>query len=121
MGMLDYAVHRKPETLIKTKLAIMAGEGPRWIRNSKRARYIAQVVLSTPPWVDRAALRAIQARARALSEMSGVEQHIAHVIPLNHPRVCGLTVPWNLEIKPAKVNLAESNHVHLDEQLALFD
>jgi hypothetical protein len=120
MGMLDYAVHRRPETLIRVKQEILRGEGPRWIRNSKRARYIAQVVLSTPPWVDRDALKRIQERARQLTELSGVDHHIAHVVPLNHPRVCGLTVPWNLEIKPAKINLAESNNIHLDEQLDLF-
>jgi hypothetical protein len=43
-----------------------------------------------------------------------------YIVPLTHPRVCGLTVPWNLEIKPARVNMSESNHVHLDEQLSLF-
>lgn len=79
-----------------------------------------QVVISTPGWVNRDDLKLIQLRARQTSELSGVEQHICHIVPLNHPRVCGLTVPWNLEIKAARINLSESNHIHLDEQLQLF-
>ena len=120
MGMLHYAMGRKPETLIRVKLEILAGEGPRWIKNSKRARYIRQVVLSTPPWVDRQELRRIQERCACITAMSGVEHHVAHIVPLNHSDVCGLTVPWNLEIKTAKINLAESNHIVPDGQLSLF-
>lgn len=121
MGMLDFVVCRKPETRERVRQDIIAGNIPVWVANSKRAHYIKQVILSCPGWVDRDALKSIQLRARQLSELSGVEQHICHKTPLNHPRVCGLTVPWNLEIKPAVVNMAESNHIHLDEQLALFE
>jgi hypothetical protein len=120
MGTLDYVVHRKGESLRELKQRILAGDVPRWILKTGRAAYVTRVVLSTPPWVDRDALKLIQLRARQVSELSGVEQHIAHDIPISHPRVCGLTVPWNLSVKPAKVNLAESNHIHLDEQLELF-
>jgi hypothetical protein len=63
--------------LIRVKLAILSGAGPRWIRNSKRARYIAQVVLSTPPWVDRDALKRIQERCRCITEMSGIDRNSA--------------------------------------------
>lgn len=120
MGMLHYAMGRKPATLMRVKLEILAGPMPRWIKNSKRARYIAQVVLSTPPWVDRQALRRIQDRCACLTAMTGIEHHVAHKTPLNHPNVCGLTVPWNLEIKTARANLAESNHVMPEGQLSLF-
>lgn len=110
MGMLDYIRMRSRESII-------AGEIPRWVKNSKRSRYIQAVILSAPPWVDRAELRRIQERCRCITELTGVEHHVCHKIPLNHPLVCGLTVPWNLEIKPAKVNLAESNHWNNDRQL----
>lgn len=119
MGLLDYVVHRRPERLRTMKREILAGQAPRWILNNARARYIMSVVLSAPPWVDRDELKRLQARARCVSELSGVEHHIAHIVPLNHPNVCGLTVPWNLEIKPARANLAASNHF-LPGQLSLF-
>lgn len=120
MGMLDYLIHRTAEKRAEVRAALLAGEVPLWVRNSKRQHYIAQVLRSCPDWVSRDELRAIQDRARAMSEMSGVPQHVCHSYPLNHPRVCGLTVPWNLEVRPALHNLRESNHCHLDDQLSLF-
>jgi hypothetical protein len=44
------------------------------------------VLLSAPPWVDRGPLRLIQYRAQCLSELTGIEHHICHIVPLNHPR-----------------------------------
>ena len=35
---------------------------------------------------------------------------MAHIVPLNHPRVCGLTVPWNFKLIPRAVNAAEGNY-----------
>lgn len=92
-----------------TRDALIRGEQPKWIANSKRAKYIAQVVLSAPPWVDRKALMALHAEAKALTQETGVQHVMAHIVPLNHPHVCGLTVPWNIKIVPWRVNAAESN------------
>lgn len=113
MGMLDYIRGASRQRL-------MAGEMPAWIANSKRCRYIAAVVLSAPPWVDRAALRRIQEQARCLSKLTGVPHEVGHIVPLNHPRVCGLTVPWNLEVMPARRNQAMTNHF-LPDQMELFE
>lgn len=120
MGMLDYIVHRKPETRERGRKAVLAGYVPEWVANCPRNRYILQVIVSCPPWADRDELKAIQARTRELTESTGVPHHVSHIVPLNHPRMCGLTVPWNLEPKPAKANMAESNHVIPEEQLALW-
>ena len=114
MGMIDYC-NKAP-----SREKLLRGEVPRWVGNSKRAEYIAAVILSCPPWVDRAELRALKAEAAAVTARTGVLHVLAHRVPLTHPLVCGLTVPWNLTIKPWRVNLSESNWFTPD-QVELFD
>lgn len=93
----------------KLKAQILAGKTPAWVTAHIRASYLIHVALSAPPWVDRAALRAIQRQARALTKATGI-QHVAdHIVPITHPRVCGLTVPWNMQIVPWVVNASKGN------------
>lgn len=113
MGMLDYAQRRK------TRHRMVSGERVHWVASSRRSSYISAVIMSTPPWVTIAELKAIQYRARCITEMTGVAHEVDHIVPLNHPRVCGLTVPWNLEIITAKRNGAKSNH-WCPDQMEMF-
>lgn len=105
-----------------SRALILAGDIPHWVKSNARCWYIISVCLSAPPWVDRKALLRMRDHARALTELSGVQHVLDHRIPLNHPRVCGLTVPWNLEIKTAKANGHKGN-AWMDDwslQLELF-
>ena len=112
----------------KSKAALLAGEHVHWIENNARASYIRQCVLSFPPWVSRTALHAVWQECRDLEQRTGVKYHLGHIVPLNHPRVSGLTVPWNLKPIPAKKNMRDGNgwcegHGELfgdPEQLRLF-
>jgi hypothetical protein len=99
----------------KSKAALLRGDRPHWIHNNARASYIRQCVLSFPPWVSRTSLRAIWDECRRLEQLHGEPYHVAHIVPLNHPYVSGLSVPWNLIPKPRRVNLAEGNRWSPDQ------
>lgn len=80
---------------------------PEYWRARARARD-AQKLGATPPWLTQAhqdETRAIYADAAARSE----PHHVDHIIPLVHPDVCGLHVPWNLQVLSAADNLRKSN------------
>lgn len=111
MGMVDYVG--------RSRKRVAAGDIPGWISNRGRTQYIAQVVLSAPPWVDRWELYALKHTAAALTIMTGELHVLDHIVPMNHPLVCGLTVPWNLRIVRWRVNATKSNKWNPD-QLELF-
>lgn len=99
---------------------ILANDEPAWLAKHSRRRYIIAVVMSTPPWVDRDALRAVRREAKRLTETTGVPHVMDHIVPLCHPYVSGLTVPWNLQAIPRTVNAAKGNKWSPDQlELAL--
>lgn len=72
-------------------------------------------IASAPPWVDRAALTSLRDYARNLTRATGVKHVLDHVVPLTHPYVCGLTVPWNLRVVTYAQNAAKSNRWSPDQ------
>jgi hypothetical protein len=73
--------------------------------SARRARQFS----ATPPWMDFKSLRIIYERAKQLTKQTGTSWHVDHIVPLKHPQVCGLHVPWNLQIIPAAENQRKNN------------
>jgi hypothetical protein len=67
---------------------------------------------ATPPWLtdeQKKDIKNLYFECKIISDTTGVKHHIDHIIPLNNELVCGLHVPWNLQILTAKDNLIKSN------------
>lgn len=79
----------------------------------------AERLKATPSWVDRAAIRAIFKEAALLTISTGIKQSVDHIIPMKHPLVCGLNVPWNLRIIPWDENHRKKNKLFRDMALAI--
>lgn len=78
--------------------------------NSKRRKVI---VRATPDWLNdlqKQQIEDVYWLAQDLKITSGEVYHVDHIIPLQGKKVCGLHVPWNLQILPADINLQKSNN-----------
>lgn len=78
-------------------------ERSRKTQKSNAKRYAKRLVTQCPPWADRSAIRAIYRRAAELGLT------VDHVIPLQHPAVCGLHVPANLQLMAHRENSKKGN------------
>lgn len=102
----------------KLRAKIIAGEKT-WAHRHKRKNYIVAAILSAPPWLDRKELRTYYDLAKARTLSTGVCHVVDHIVPLGHPMVCGLTVPWNLQVITFAENAWKSNRF-APNQLELF-
>ena len=67
---------------------------------------------ATPPWVtpeQKKAMRELYLNAQRLTKLTGERYVVDHIVPLINPEVCGLHVPWNLQVMTQEDNLRKSN------------
>ena len=84
-------------------------------RKYKRAR---------PPWASPAECMAFWRLSQDITARTGVQHSVDHIVPLQHPTVCGLHCPANMRVIPLVLNLSKSNNYWPDmwgEQIPLIE
>lgn len=79
---------------------------------AKTAKRRAIKLKATPKWLNKSHLRDIYSfykQAKKMEQEFHQKYHVDHIVPLRGKTVCGLHVPWNLQILPEKANLEKSN------------
>ena len=80
--------------------------------NESCRRYYATKNNATPKWLSseqRAEIYNIYALAKDCQVVTGEPYHVDHIVPIRGKNICGLHVPWNLQVLPADINISKSN------------
>lgn len=72
-------------------------------------KYKTTKIKACPIWSDIEKIKLIYKEREYISKNTGIEHHVDHIIPIQGELVCGLHVPRNLRIIPAKENMSKSN------------
>jgi hypothetical protein len=67
---------------------------------------------ATPTWLDkeqRQHIASLYTLTRKLSRVTGEPMEVDHIVPLVNKNICGLHVPWNLQILHQNLNRTKSN------------
>jgi transposase len=79
---------------------------------AKTAKRRAAKLSATPSWLSNTQLEEIQTYytlAKELEVKTGIKYHVDHIVPLQGENVCGLHVPWNLQVISAEDNIRKHN------------
>lgn len=80
--------------------------------NGQSAEARAMKWKRTPKWItkdDLWLIREAYSLAKLREKLLGIKWHVDHIIPLRGKTVCGLHVPYNIQVIPAVINLKKSN------------
>jgi hypothetical protein len=83
--------------------------------NSYNSYRRALELKATPSWLtneQKSQIDSIYWLARFQQQLDDEQYHVDHIVPLRGKTVCGLHVPWNLQVIPAKENLTKGNKLN---------
>jgi hypothetical protein len=90
------------------------------VRAAHSAKRRAYHKNATPVWLtdeQKQDMTCMYALAKKFEKLCNTIYHVDHIVPLAGKDICGLHVPWNLQLLPASINIAKSNKHHGKESL----
>lgn len=89
-----------------TRARYAADKGVICARVSARMKRMKQ---ATPRWLPEGACDFAYVVAKSFSKSFEEPYEVDHIVPLIHPKVCGLHVPWNLRVCGQSENRSKGN------------
>jgi hypothetical protein len=86
------------------------------VSSAQAAKRRAVKLEATPKWLTTEMLTEIETiyfNAQGLTELTGIDFHIDHRVPLQGEEILGLHVPWNLQILTQHENCSKSNRYEM--------
>lgn len=108
--------YRKNVQARKASVKAYRKNNPDKLAHFRALRRSAQLK-ATPPWLNnehRRHIACLYQMSRKISSITGEAMEVDHIIPLKGSNICGLHVPWNLQILHHTLNRAKSNKVEED-------
>jgi len=111
----EYDTRRKIEGILLTRERARL-----WHKNNKALssfnsmQYYTRKLNATPKWLTEEHIDEIKQfyiDAEYLTHLTKVKFHVDHIMPLKGETLCGLHVPWNLQLLPANENCSKSNKI----------
>ena len=84
-----------------------------------QARRNAAKLRATPSWANRFFIEEAYSLAALRTKMLGFAWHVDHIVPLQHPKVCGLHTHTNLQVIPGSENCRKQNRYWPDQVEAI--
>jgi hypothetical protein len=76
---------------------------------AKNARRRAALLRATPSWADHEKITSVYAQCVEKADVTGIEHHVDHIVPLRSRLVCGLHWEVNLQILTGSENARKHN------------
>jgi hypothetical protein len=93
------------------RAAMLKGTMQELLQNERdpARRRVLRIRLATPQWANMDKIAEIYALRDRVTEETGIEHHVDHVVPLAGRMVCGLHCEANLRVIPATENLQKNS------------
>lgn len=108
-----YYINNKNTINKKAKIYYQLNRGDFIARYKKRETLKAQACpawLNAQHWIE---MKDMYKLAQQLSTVENIQYHVDHIVPLQGKNVCGLHVPWNLQLLTATQNLQKHNKLEV--------
>ena len=94
---------------VRSNYKAWAAANPDIVAANARHRELSKV-RATPAWIDKRTMRPLYSEANRLTKLTGIRHEVDHIVPLRNRNVCGLHVPWNLQVITQAMKRRKTNH-----------